>query len=101
MKAGLAQSNVLMDDREPIPVACPDCGMRAEVRLEPSGPQTYITDTITKCKRARRGMDVVGCRGLKSSCGRSRPYDPTSTNNQANITANSRMLPSVIGGPGG
>jgi len=53
-----------MVHREPIPVACPDCGMRAEVRLEPSGPQSYITDTVTKCKRARRGMDAVGCPGL-------------------------------------
>ena len=47
------------------PVACLDCGMRAEVRLEPSGLRSNITDTVSKCKRNRRGMDVVGCPGLK------------------------------------
>jgi hypothetical protein len=54
-----------MADREPIQVACPDCGMRVVVRLEPSGPKPYLVDTVSKCKRARRGMDIIGCSGLK------------------------------------
>ena len=54
-----------MADRRSIQVACSDCGMRAEVRLEPSGLRNNITDTVSKCKRNRRGMDVVGCPGLK------------------------------------
>jgi hypothetical protein len=64
-KAGRSDDGAIMADRRSIQVACPDCGMRAEVRLEPSGLQNNITDTVSKCKRNRRGPDVVGCRGLR------------------------------------
>jgi hypothetical protein len=39
--------------------------MRAEVRLEASGVKNVLTDMVTKCKRAKRGTDVLGCSGLK------------------------------------
>jgi hypothetical protein len=60
-----SDDGAVMADRRSIQVACPDCGMRAEVRLEPSGLRNNITDTVSKCKRNRRGIDVVGCPGLK------------------------------------
>jgi hypothetical protein len=53
-----------------IQVVCPDCGGRAEARLEPSGLENYIIPSATNCKRNLRGLYVVACPELKESfCG--------------------------------
>jgi len=48
-----------------IHVTCPQCGMRARAIKRESGPETRVTDRVSKCRRGKQGMDVVSCPALK------------------------------------
>jgi hypothetical protein len=53
-----------MAHRKGIQVVCPDCGGRAEVRLEASGTENYVIHSDAKCKRNLHGVSIAGCPGL-------------------------------------
>jgi hypothetical protein len=48
-----------------LPVICPECGMRAQVRLKPSGPENVLNDTVTICARGKEGMAIMACPPLR------------------------------------
>jgi hypothetical protein len=55
-------------------VACHECGMSAEIRLEAFGLRYHITDIAShsKCKYEWRGMSALGCSGLKPELSKAR-----------------------------
>jgi hypothetical protein len=63
-----------MGARKSVRVACNDCGMCAEVRLEALGLRYCITDiaSASKCKYDWRGMSALGCSGLRPELSKAR-----------------------------
>jgi hypothetical protein len=48
-----------------IHVTCPQCRMRARAIKRESGPETRVTDRVSKCRHGKQGADVVSCPALK------------------------------------